>query len=122
MTLRVPGAVLRLHHDVPPLPDGRALPDRLAELLDDARGARRGRRRVPGVGPHPRHRASTTGRTTGPCSATRMNYIVNLFRSRQQDPTLAAAPFTADQLAAMQAGRVPDGPLLPPSQPPTRRP
>ena len=43
----------------------------------------------------------------------RMNYIVNLFRSRQQDPSLADALFSAEQLATMQAGTVPSGPLLP---------
>jgi len=43
----------------------------------------------------------------------RMNYIVNLFRSRQQDPSLAVPPFSAEQLVTMQAGTVPSGPLLP---------
>jgi hypothetical protein len=43
----------------------------------------------------------------------RMSYIVNLFRSRQQDATLAAAPFAAAQIEAMRRGTVPPPPLLP---------
>ena len=43
----------------------------------------------------------------------RMSYIVNLFRGRQRDPSLAAHPFTDEQLAVMRRGAVPPGPLLP---------
>ncbi len=43
--------------------------------------------------------------------ADRMNYIVDLFRSRQDDPNLFAAPFTDAQRSDILAGRVPDGPL-----------
>ena len=39
----------------------------------------------------------------------RMNYIVNLFRSRQQDGEFLFAPFTDAQWADMQEGRVPAG-------------
>jgi hypothetical protein len=41
----------------------------------------------------------------------RMNYIVNLFRSRQRVTTLFDPPFTAEQLAAMSQGQVPAPPL-----------
>jgi len=41
----------------------------------------------------------------------RMNYILNLFRSRQQDGGLLSPPFTDAQWADMQAGRVPPGDL-----------
>jgi hypothetical protein len=41
--------------------------------------------------------------------AQRMNYIVNLFRSRQQDGEFLFAPFTDAQWAEMQEGRVPAG-------------
>jgi len=37
----------------------------------------------------------------------RMNFIVNLFRSRQQDPALLQCPFTDEQLRMMSAGQVP---------------
>lgn len=39
--------------------------------------------------------------------ADRMNFIVNLFRSRQQDPALLRCPFTDEQLQMMAAGQVP---------------
>ena len=70
MTLRVPGAVLRLHHDVPPLPDGQRFPTVLAELLDTPEEIAIGGRRVPGVGPHRRARASDPAPPTGPCSTS----------------------------------------------------
>jgi hypothetical protein len=41
----------------------------------------------------------------------RMNYILNLFRSRQQDGALLLPPFTDAQWADMQEGRVPPGDL-----------
>ena len=41
----------------------------------------------------------------------RMNYIVNLFRSRQQHPPILAPPFTEIQLQAMREGELPTGPL-----------
>lgn len=41
----------------------------------------------------------------------RMGFIVELFRSRQQDSLLLGAPFTPAQVADLQQGRVPTGPL-----------
>lgn len=41
----------------------------------------------------------------------RMNFIVDLFRSRQTDPNLFRPPFTASQRDMIVAGRVPLGPL-----------
>jgi hypothetical protein len=41
----------------------------------------------------------------------RMNYIVNLFRSRQQDAHLFDPPFSDDQLAALARGQLPPGSL-----------
>lgn len=53
-----------------------------------------------------------------PCGATdwavisqRMNYIVNFFRSRQQHPGLTRPPFSETQIAAIEAGQMPAGPL-----------
>jgi hypothetical protein len=39
--------------------------------------------------------------------ADRMNFIVNLFRSRQQDPVLIRCPFTDEQLRMVADGQVP---------------
>lgn len=41
----------------------------------------------------------------------RMNYIVNLFRSRQRHASLLDPPFSEDQLAELRAGRRPSPPL-----------
>ncbi len=114
MTLRVPGAVLRLHRDVPPLADGQLFPEVLAELADSpeevamAVAVYRTWDRTGGSGLH-------AGAEDWAVLSQRMSYIVNLFRGRQRDPALAARPFTEVQLAAMRAGHVPDGPLLPPA-------
>lgn len=41
----------------------------------------------------------------------RMRYIMEMFRSRQQDQRLLQATFMPDQVAAMKQGRIPNGPL-----------
>jgi hypothetical protein len=41
----------------------------------------------------------------------RMNFIVNLFRSRQNDPSLFDPPFSPEQVAVMRQGEVPPPPL-----------
>ncbi len=41
----------------------------------------------------------------------RMNFIVDLFRSKQTDPNLFSPPFSSSQRAMILAGRVPGGPL-----------
>ena len=41
----------------------------------------------------------------------RMHYIAHLFRACHEDRTLAAAPFTPDQVASLMGGRLPDGTL-----------
>ncbi|HEU4839795.1 MAG TPA: hypothetical protein VFT09_00085 [Ilumatobacteraceae bacterium] len=113
MTLRVPGAVLHLHDDVPPMPDGSLWPAVLAELADSpeevalAVAVYRTWDRTSGTGLH-------DGARDWAVLHQRMSYIVNLFRGRQRDPSLAAHPFTDEQLAVMRRGAVPSGPLLPP--------
>lgn len=116
MTLRVPGAALRLCHTLPPLAGGRRFPADLSELgdSDDAR-VFAGWDRTHGSGRH-------VGARDWVAIGERMNFIVNLFRSRQQDTTLAAAPFTATQLEQLRAGHLPSPPLLPPLPGATRRP
>lgn len=41
----------------------------------------------------------------------RMNFIVNLFRSRQSDPDLFRPPFTVSQVRALSQRKVPAAPL-----------
>jgi hypothetical protein len=93
-----------LRHDVPPLPDGM-FPTSLRSLhgtaAEDAFA-----------------RWDTTGGTGVPTGAhdwavleERMNFIVTLFRSRQNDASLFDAPFSPDQLADLALGQLPSGPL-----------
>jgi len=60
-------------------------------------------------------RTGGTGRPTAVSDwddlAGRMNYIVNLFRSRQRHPPLLDPPFDAAQLSDLRAGRRPAAPL-----------
>ncbi|MCC6555072.1 MAG: hypothetical protein IT372_19055 [Polyangiaceae bacterium] len=105
MALELPGETVRLGEDVhapggdPMFPDElRAIDDReLCALL---------------------YRLDRTPNTTAGSAAgdwadlgDRMNFIVDLFRSRQRDARLYRAPFSPAQLAAIRAGRVPPGPL-----------
>jgi hypothetical protein len=113
MTLRVPGAELHLGKDVPPNADGRRFPVGLSELAGppvadpDAAAVFAKWDRTHGTGRH------DAARDWGDLDE-RMSYIANLFRSRQQDPSLANAPFSDEQVAEMRAGRMPSPPLLPP--------
>jgi hypothetical protein len=114
MTLRVPGAKLRLDHDINRGPDGRLFPVELSDLSDPRDPSQ------PAVVYGRWDRTGGSGKHDGSRDweqlPSRMNFIVNLFRSRQQDARLAAQPFAEAQLAAMRAGKLPDPPLLPPSR------
>lgn len=105
LTLRTPDGLLDLSQDVPLLDATRRFPDDLAAVSDPLLGAFLGQYdRTAGLG-HP------SGAHDWASLNDRMNYIVNLFRSRQQRAPLLMPPFSADQVKAMETGRVPDGPL-----------
>jgi hypothetical protein len=103
--LRTPDAELDLDRSVPPNPDGREFPPALAKITNEQLRSFMAEY----------DRTGGTGRGAGAHDWTRlterMDYIVNLFRSRQQDGHLLEEPFHPEQLEAMQAGRVPDGAL-----------
>lgn len=105
MTIDLPTGSYQLGADVPRLPDGRMFPEPL-EKLDDAEllALLREIDRTPD---------STRGSaaTDWTSLADRMNYIVDLFRSRQRDFTLRCAPFERDQVEALHAGVLPRGRL-----------
>jgi hypothetical protein len=103
MQLVTASETLDLRRDVPPLPDGIFPP------------ALRG---LPGAAAGVVAEWDKTGGTGAPSGARdwakleeRMNYIVNLFRSRQRDPSLFTPPFSTAQLAALATGSLPPGPL-----------
>lgn len=105
MTLGLPSGRLSLGDDVPPLTDGTMFPPALERIG------------------HPEalellaHLDSTPDTTRGNGARDwtvledRMNYVVDLFRSRQQVPEMLGAPYTVEQAAAIRAGRLPGGRL-----------
>lgn len=105
MTLALPGRDLALGADVPALTGGAMFPHDLM-ALDSAelRALLRVLDRTPDT---------TDGSAAADWSdlGDRMNYIVDLFRSRQQDLRLHQPPFTRAQLVALRAGALPSGPL-----------
>jgi hypothetical protein len=104
MLLTTSDEALRLGRDLPALA-GVAFPPELVELADPG---------ITGLWAA-WNRARPDLRGSGAKDWTvleqRMNYIVNLFRSRQRHPRLLDAPYSDAQLAVMGAGRVPPGPL-----------
>jgi len=95
---------LELHRDLPPLADG-LYPPMLADLKGSA-----------AEGPFARwDRTLGKGAPTGAHDWAeiddRMNYIVNLFRSRQRHPALFNPPFSPAQLASLAADQLPAGHL-----------
>jgi hypothetical protein len=96
--------ILDLRQDIPPL-RGEMFPTELADLSGTAAA----------------EAVATWDKTNGkgaPSGARdwaqlneRMNFIVNLFRSRQRDPDLFNPPFTEQQVADLVRREVPSGPL-----------
>ena len=105
LQLHLPGTRVDLGVDVPSLPSGAMFPEELREihepeLCELLRGLDRTANTLRGSGAHD---WSEIG--------DRMNLIVDLFRSRQQDRRLLHAPFSSAQIASLRAGAVPSGPL-----------
>lgn len=57
------------------------------------------------------HTLEASGATDWASLNDRMNFIVDLFRSRHLSPNILASPFTEQQEFELLAGRVPNGPL-----------
>jgi hypothetical protein len=93
-----------LRRDVPPLAAGMFPP----ELLDIA-----GTAAASAVSQWDRTggRGAPSGAHDWAVLEERMNFIVNLFRSRQQDASLFNPPFSDTQLHVLAEGQVPPGPL-----------
>lgn len=105
MTLELPGAAIHLGDNVPRLADGAMFPAELA-VIDN---------------PELRALLTALDRTPDTLAGSaandwarlddRMNYIVDLFRSRQRDRALRQPPFSARQVAAIRDFHCPYGPL-----------
>ena len=101
MTLALPGgAYLRLGHDLraeyPASLQHIAAPDLQALLA--------------AVDPTPDSVAGTGAVDWGDL-AERLHFIADMFRCYQETPLLLEPPFTPEQVAALQAGRLPPGEL-----------
>ena len=105
LTLKTPERVLNLSEDAPTATLNQQFPDELVSVSSPAVRAFL----------HRHDLTDGVGRPSGARDwaelADRMNYIVNLFRSWQQQPSLFLAPFTSGQIACMQRGQIPEGPL-----------
>jgi hypothetical protein len=104
MQLVTASETLDLRRDVPPLPDGM-FPSGLRELTGTAAESAFAQwDKTAGSG-------TPSGAHDWAVLEDRMNFIVNLFRSRQKDGSLFDPPFTATQRAEMAQGQLPPGPL-----------
>lgn len=105
MRLFTADEVLHLGEDLPPLPSGAHLPEHLAALDGPAAAmvARLDRTGGTGRGSAARDWADLD---------ERMNYIVNLFRSRQRHPPVRSQPFSPEQAASIRERRMPPGPFI----------
>lgn len=105
MTIALPGGDVSLGHDVPATADGRSFPAALERVeLPELRAV---------LGALDRTPDTTDGSAADDWAALddRMNFIVDLFRSRQRDRSLRSSPFSSAQLADLHAGARPRGPL-----------
>ncbi len=105
LTFATPTGQLDTDQDIPPLPNGDMYPDALKRLtLLEAQDLVNELDYTPNT---TRGSGARNWRQLG----DRMNYIVDYFRSRQQERALLQAPFTPEQADAIRAGRLPAGPL-----------
>ncbi|MCA9708034.1 MAG: hypothetical protein KDK70_19430 [Myxococcales bacterium] len=101
----LPGLTLEVGRDVPALPHGAMFPADLERVrCPELRAVIERFDRAP---------ATTEGSAARDWAdyGDRMNYIVDLFRSRQQSISLWSAPFSPEQTAAIRSGHVPSGAL-----------
>ena len=106
MTLCVPGQTLHLGSVLPPVRNGSLYPAVLIAIDNEA--ALELLEQYDALDPLA---TGEVGATDWTLLAQRMRYILALFRSRQQEPTILSAPFSDFQHAAILAGSIPPGPL-----------
>jgi hypothetical protein len=105
MTLTLPDGTLLLGRDIPARPGQPAYPATLTAIDDEDLAAML---RAYGAD-RPDYVGSAAVDWT--VLTERMRYILDLFRARQTDAALLGQPFSAEQRAAMVAGRPVTGPL-----------
>jgi hypothetical protein len=105
MMIKLPAETLRLGQDVPLLETGEMFPAELRRLQHPALLALL--QELDGTLDSSRGSAANDWA----CLRDRMNFLVDFFRSRQQDIRLYQQPFYDAQLAVIRAGGIPAGPL-----------
>jgi hypothetical protein len=104
MKLTTASETLDLRRDVPPLSAGMFPPELRRLTGTPAEAAVAQWDRTGGTG-------TPSGAHDWAVLQERMNFIVNLFRSRQRDASLFEPPFSDAQLAVLARGQLPPGPL-----------
>jgi hypothetical protein len=105
MTLTLPSVVLSLGQDVPGLSETEMFPEHLREATYEPLVSILAK-----LDRTPNTVLGSAARDWG-LVEDRMNYIVDFFRSRQQDPSLYEQPFTDEQVAMIHDGTMPTGRL-----------
>lgn len=105
MSLALPDVVLHLGKDVVPLSATQMFPDELAIATLEPLVVVLAR-----LDPTPNTVVGSAAKDWGDL-ADRMGFLVDLFRTRQQDASLYRQPFTDEQVAAFSAGTLPTGTL-----------
>ena len=105
MTISLPTGELRLGGDVEPLTRDETFPPDLQEIQSERVRQILSRYDRSGDTLH-RSRADDWSDLDD-----RMNYIVDLFRSYQQEPALFEPPFSPEQMVDLDGGRIPEGGL-----------
>ncbi|MDH3598163.1 MAG: hypothetical protein OEU26_00835 [Candidatus Tectomicrobia bacterium] len=105
LSLALPNMHLDLSEDLPPLPNGDLYPPDLQAIVQPEANA------LIAELDYTPHTTRGSGARDWTRLSDRMNYVVDFFRSRQQEITLRDDPFTPEQVQLIRAGRLPDGPL-----------
>jgi hypothetical protein len=105
MTIKLPTETLRLGSDVPRLETGEMFPAELRRLQHPALLAL-----LQELDNTPDTSHGSAAKDWGSLR-DRMNFLVDFFRSRQQDGRLYQQPFCDAQVAVIRAGGIPPGPL-----------
>lgn len=111
LTLKLPDSSVRLGRDLRAAP-GHPMFPRVLERIEHPELGSLFARFAPRFWHAPAHAlAHGTAAEDWASLDQRMRFILELFRSRQQNQRLLEPTFTERQVSAMQGGRVPDGPL-----------
>lgn len=107
MTLAVPGQLLRLGLPLPPVAADKPLyPAQLTHVVNES-----AYQLLDHYGALDPKAEGHVGASDWTLLAQRMKYIIALFRSRQQEPSMRGQPFSPEQHALLLVDKVPPGPL-----------